>query len=199
LAFQSQWIPVELHRPLPELSWRSILDQRIPGLVLWVGLQLFVAKGLGWDVFRLQREPPETNAMAASPRDASPVTTRLDARNNNLVGETSNVDPGFFARVPNKLGRDLIAIVAEQHYLRVVTRLGSCLVLYRMSDAVRELEAAGWPGLQVHRSWWVSRSAVSSYLRRDGATWLVLEGGLRAPVSRSFREDAKRAGLIDPR
>ena len=91
--------------------------------------------------------------------------------------------PPFLERVPARLGRQLIALEAEDHYLRVHTAVGSELILARLSDAVAQLD--GYDGLQVHRSWWVAADAVAGTATQDGRTILRLKNGLTAPVSRS--------------
>jgi DNA-binding LytR/AlgR family response regulator len=64
----------------------------------------------------------------------------------------------------------------------------------RFSDALREL--AGIEGAQVHRSWWVARDAVQSAAREDGKLVLLLVGGTKAPVSRSFTRVLRDDGWI---
>lgn len=113
----------------------------------------------------------------------------------------TKADPGsdpiasFKERLPIKYrAADVWAISSEDHYLRVHTSLGEELILMRLADAVRELNGAD--GLQVHRSWWVSKAGVSDEKRVDGRSLLVLESGTEVPVSRSYRAKAKDAGLI---
>ena len=82
----------------------------------------------------------------------------------------------------------------EDHYVRAHTALGSDLVLMRLRDAVAEL--GDIDGLQVHRSWWVARHAVSD-VRRDGRNVrLLLDTGLEAPVSRANVQMLRDAGWI---
>lgn len=89
----------------------------------------------------------------------------------------------FLDRLPPKLrGARLIAVQAEDHYLRLHTDRGSDLILMRLSDAVAELE--GLEGARVHRSWWAARDAVRDVSRGDGRAVLTLEGDLKVPVSR---------------
>lgn len=91
--------------------------------------------------------------------------------------------PGLLARIPARLGPDLIAVTAEDHYVRVHTTLGSALVLMRFTDAVSALPN----GLQVNRGWWVARQAITDVRRGGGRTTILLSNGLKAPVSRPFR------------
>jgi DNA-binding LytR/AlgR family response regulator len=98
----------------------------------------------------------------------------------------------FLERVPSRLGRELIALEAEDHYLRVHTALGSELILARLSDAVAQLE--GFDGLQVHRSWWVAADAVAGLVVQNGRLGLQLRNGLIAPVSRTYRGAVRARG-----
>lgn len=93
-------------------------------------------------------------------------------------------EPRLLDRLPPHLGRGLIALEMEDHYVRAHTPRGSALLLMRMRDAVAELD--GIEGAQVHRSWWVARGAVED-VRRDGRNYrLLLAGGVEAPVARSM-------------
>lgn len=101
----------------------------------------------------------------------------------------------FLARLPLKFRQaELYAVSSEDHYLRVHTSAGEDLILMRLADALRELSGSG--GLQVHRSWWVARSAVRDVKRSGTKVFLVLPSGKEAPVSRTFLPDAKSAGLL---
>jgi hypothetical protein len=92
----------------------------------------------------------------------------------------------FMERLPMRLRHArLIAIEAEDHYLRVHTDAGSDLVLMRLGDAVAELD--GMAGARTHRSWWVARDAVVDVQNAGGRTTLILGDGLVAPVSRNSR------------
>jgi hypothetical protein len=113
------------------------------------------------------------------------------------IRTAASTDPAkpvrFVERLPLHLraGR-IIAVQAEDHYLRVHTDLGSDLILMRLSDAVAELD--GLAGAQTHRSWWVAKNAVRGASRGDGRATLELEGGLTAPVSRSYAATLREAG-----
>jgi len=99
----------------------------------------------------------------------------------------------FVERLPLHLrGARLIAVEAEDHYLRVHTDQGSDLILMRLSDALNELE--GLEGAQTHRSWWVAKDAVRGASRGDGRATLALDRGLAAPVSRRYARALRDAG-----
>ena len=103
--------------------------------------------------------------------------------------------PVFFRRIPGALGHDLLALEMEDHYLRIHTMAGSGLILLRLRDAVSELGPQR--GRQVHRSWWVAQGAVASVERYNGRHALLLRNGLCVPVSRTFRDDLKKAGWLE--
>jgi len=101
-------------------------------------------------------------------------------------------DARFDTRIPLHLGGDLLALQAEDHYLRVITATGSDLILMRLADAMRELPATR--GMQVHRSWWVAFSAVQKFGREQGRAALYLSNGVQVPVSRTYMAAVKAAG-----
>lgn len=101
-------------------------------------------------------------------------------------------EAAFLRRLPPRLGRDLLAVEAEDHYLRVHTALGSDLILMRLSDA--EAELAGLEGARTHRSWWVARAAVVRAERQGQIARLHLVNGMSVPVSRGNVAALKAAG-----
>ncbi|RKQ96591.1 LytTR family DNA-binding domain-containing protein [Maricaulis maris] len=96
-------------------------------------------------------------------------------------------------KLPPRLRRaDILALEAEDHYLRVHTDLGDCLILMRLSDAVAAV--APLDGARTHRSWWVARKAVERISRSDGRATLSLTTGAEAPVSRTYAPKLRDAG-----
>ena len=77
----------------------------------------------------------------------------------------------------------LYALSAEDHYVRIYTSKGDAMVLMRFSDAVTEAESVN--GLQIHRSWWVSRSAVGDIKPKGRSAEITLKNDIKAPVSRN--------------
>ncbi|MEL6584928.1 MAG: LytTR family DNA-binding domain-containing protein [Pseudomonadota bacterium] len=112
----------------------------------------------------------------ATPERSAPVTARI------------------WKRVPPKLGRDLVRLSVQDHYVEVHTTLGMELVLMRFSDAMAELE--GIAGHQTHRSHWVADAAIAESVRRDGRVFLRLRDGTDIPVSRSFQPALREMGLL---
>jgi len=102
--------------------------------------------------------------------------------------------PKFLERVPARLGEQVLALEAEDHYVRVHTPLGSTLILMRFADAIAEMDGAD--GLKTHRSWWVAKSAVRNFVSRGRRMDLVLDGGLTVPVTREAASQVRRANWV---
>ncbi len=103
--------------------------------------------------------------------------------------------PRFLERLPAKLrGAQVYAVESEDHYLRLHTSKGQDLILFRLSDAIAELD--GIEGMQAHRSWWVARDGVADVKRADGKVSLVLKDGAEAPVSRGNVRMLREAGWL---
>jgi hypothetical protein len=101
----------------------------------------------------------------------------------------------FLARLPPRLGRDLLCLQMEDHYVRAHTAAGSDLILIPLHQAVAELQ--GLEGLQVHRSWWVARRAVLEVAREGRSVRLKLRNGVTAPVSRRAVAALKAAAWME--
>jgi hypothetical protein len=150
---------------------------RRPQLIALFLLQVFVVSLLLMALRALTWRPPvrvverEVVVMAPLPEAEAAFRRRLSARRRQ-------------AR--------LIAIQAEDHYLRVHTDAGEELVALRFADALAEL--AGVHGYQTHRSWWVSADAIAAVKWRKGSGEVQLAGGLAAPVSRTYGPRLKAAG-----
>lgn len=109
--------------------------------------------------------------------------------------ETSPHRPAIFERLKPKFrNAEIFALMAEDHYVRVITSNGDDLILMRLSDAVKEL--GDLKGLSTHRSWWVAESGVKSTHKADGKITLELHNGQKAPVSRSKAKTVKDAGWV---
>jgi len=104
--------------------------------------------------------------------------------------------PLFLRRVKKEIGQDVIAVSAEQHYLRVFTPLGNDLILYRLSDAILELQD-GFNGLQVHRSHWVKLSAIDDVVNENRNLKIILSNGLTVPVGRSHQSKVRSLNIDD--
>ena len=110
----------------------------------------------------------------------------------HLTPPPATLANAFLKRIPARLGRNLLHLHMQDHYLEIHTDRGSDLLLIRFRDALREV--ADLDGAQVHRSHWVARAALDRIARRNGRIVLHLVNGSAVPVSRSFASDLKDKG-----
>lgn len=91
------------------------------------------------------------------------------------------------------LGRDVLALQMEDHYVRVHRANGSELILMPLARAIERVKTQG---LRTHRSWWVAKHAVVSVEASPRSTRLHLTNGISAPVARSAITHLKAAGWL---
>lgn len=133
-------------------------------------------------LFRIDRMRP--TAVTASPLPASIGSPEIPS-------EEGVNPPPLLRRMPADLGTDLVRVSACDHYVEVVTRRGQALILLRLTDAIAEL--GGIPGMQIHRSHWVARTAMVRVVVKQRRPMLVLHDGTHLPISRSRLADVRAA------
>ncbi|MBC7520051.1 MAG: LytTR family transcriptional regulator DNA-binding domain-containing protein [Sandarakinorhabdus sp.] len=126
-------------------------------------------------------ESPAGSAVSPAPANASPPPL---------------ANSPLLSRMPSTIGRDIIALFAQEHYTLVHTSGGSTLVLMRFADAMTAAEMVT-AGSRVHRSHWVAHNAVRGIEGEGEKMVLCLGNGLKVPVSRSYRLHAREL-LIEP-
>ncbi len=102
--------------------------------------------------------------------------------------------PEFLERTANLKAEDVLALQAEEHYVRVYSREGADLIHYRFGKAAKEMPPE--LGLQVHRSWWVADSAVRSAQRGSRRWQLDLATDIAVPVSDSYVAAVRERGWL---
>jgi hypothetical protein len=187
----------EIVPPLPSLlgEWEQLTGY-IGTPLFWIAINYYYDRVL--DVPRYRGSLLE---IMEAPRSAPAPSTAMNPESVRPI--TQNVAPpeaqapptpidGFQRHIPLEIGRDIIALRAEDHYVRVHTMKGSALVRYRFSDALGEIAALD--GIQVHRSCWVRRNAVKKLVDSGGSLALLLQNGLEVPVSRAYQKVVEQAG-----
>jgi hypothetical protein len=170
-----------VNTPFPEafLDLRRFLT--FSGLpIYWIVVSLAFARSFGVPSY-LGGAPNAPAETADPPAVAEPPVSS--------VGQPT----GFRALVPLHLGQELVALQAEDHYVRVVTDKGNALIRYRFSDALDEVRNV--EGVQVHRSHWVAIRAISRVRSEGKGHTLCLHNGSEVPVSRSNLGVLRVAGL----
>ncbi|MEM9787553.1 MAG: LytTR family DNA-binding domain-containing protein [Pseudomonadota bacterium] len=123
-----------------------------------------------------------TLAILSEATVARDLTTQMPAAEGGV--------PDWLERLPDGLGRNLIVLQAQDHYVRAETDLGETLIRATIHDATRDLGAYG---VRLHRSWWVARGAIRAYQYRKGAPVVVLHDGRILPVGRTYRRAVRQA------
>lgn len=103
----------------------------------------------------------------------------------------------LLSRLPLDKRGALIALSAEDHYVRITTSKGEDLVLMRLSDAVQEIGST--QGLQIHRSHWVALDQIENVTRTGDRGEVTLVDGTTRPISRSYMPTVRTAGLLPKR
>ncbi|MCP5387820.1 MAG: LytTR family transcriptional regulator [Novosphingobium sp.] len=88
----------------------------------------------------------------------------------------------------------ILALCAEDHYLRVIAKDRAELILLTLSEAI-DLMPEG-SGKRIHRSWWVARSAVIRHRRVGRDRQFELSGGIQVPISRAMVKPLRQAGWL---
>lgn len=148
------------------LTWDNLLVPWFQVLTVCFAAMLF--RQLVWT------RPPPPGAAAGDVADDDPLAAfrqRLSAR---------------------RRAAELIAVKAEDHYLRVHTDAGDELITARFGDALGELSAV--PGFRTHRSWWVAAAAIEDVRWLRGRGEARLKGGLVVPISRGQAPPLRAAG-----
>ena len=165
-SFQVSGAGIGQAEPL-RLEWQSLdrfLLNLTPGTISWVALNYVFDRMLGVPRYRYAAKAKET---AVATRDEPPAQAA----------------PQLLDRVAHAERGRLLAIRAEDHYVRIYTDQGEGMTLLRLSDAI--MMAHPVAGMQIHRSIWVADDAIRQFRRAGHAGVVLLSNGLELPVSRS--------------
>ncbi len=109
-------------------------------------------------------------------------------------GDREETPPPILERLPTRLRGTLLHLQVQDHYVEIHTDQGSHLVLMRFGDALKEL--GGTAGMQVHRSHWIARDALTRITRNDNRTIAHLSNGASIPVSRRYAKELREANWV---
>lgn len=171
-------IVTTLMSPVVWISTTLLFGRPFEGAALegYVGPVLVLSAAMTVLNYALLRPAPVTAAAPATAEDAAgPVRVKLAER-----------------LAPHLREARILAVCADDHYLRVYTDRGEAMILLRLADAIAEL--TGLEGAQTHRSWWVARGAVIAANGSSRGASLTLAGGRVAPVSRTYVKALKEQG-----
>ncbi|MEM7082996.1 MAG: LytTR family DNA-binding domain-containing protein [Pseudomonadota bacterium] len=102
--------------------------------------------------------------------------------------------PTFLTKTHGIRVEEVVALKAEEHYVRVYTQSDNELVHQKFGSAITQMPPS--LGLQVHRSWWVANHSVVG-AKRGARRWqLTLINDLDVPVSDGFIQSVRTQGLL---
>jgi hypothetical protein len=143
--------------------------------LIWIGVNYLFDQFLGLPLYRY-----------AVPRGYDSAAPGSLASTSAGADEWLGRAPGFIERLPARLGpSEVLAIKAEQHYIRVYSPQKEYMVLYRFSDAIRELDES--LGHQVHRSYWVNTGAIDHVHAKAKDFHVRIKSGAEIPVSTPYQ------------
>jgi hypothetical protein len=152
--------------------------------LVWIAVSLVYERWVGGPLYgRPAPYTPRHDSDAPAAAPAGPVL--LEGVGGTLID-----------RLPERLGRHVIALEAEDHYVRVHTDRGSALLHGRLSDAIGQLAAID--GIRVHRSYWIRKDAVRRVSASGKGMRVHLSNGIEVPVSQAYKELARQAGISPP-
>lgn len=80
----------------------------------------------------------------------------------------------------------ILALSAEDHYVRVRTDRGQALILINLAGAIEALGPHA--GVRIHRSHWIAREVATSVTSRSSRAGVRLEDATILPISRAGRK-----------
>ena len=96
---------------------------------------------------------------------------------------------GFLKDIPICDYERIDVLEAQENYVKVYAGDGEHLVLYKFKNAMAEMGES--LGLQVHRSYWVKKSAIGEFKKKQGRGEIVTTAGKLIPVSRTYLKDTQ--------
>lgn len=186
-SFAQNWLPGDA---TGELSSLHIHDEigfwsfTLRASVMWIVVNIGFDRFLGLPRYRYG-----DIAVAAADKGVSGQAGGPSVGGSGESDEAAKPVPIFLRRLPADVSEsDVIALKAEQHYVKVFTPKRSFMTLYRFSDAVAEMDPEA--GQQVHRSYWVRTASIRKIRRAAKKFEVELENEMRVPVS------APNSGLV---
>lgn len=104
------------------------------------------------------------------------------------TSEPTSKPTHFLRQLKTGIGDNVLLLKAEKNYVRAVTDLGEDLVYYKFGDAITQFAS---DGLQVHRSYWVSKSLLSDPGTKLDGHEIKTKDGKSIPVGMTFLRELK--------
>lgn len=123
--------------------------------------------------------------------DGAQTTADMAVQDDTSVGPV----PRLMRRLPDHAKGLILRITAKNHHVEVATENGQVELRMRFTDAIGEMDPIA--GICVHRSHWVTLSAITKVERINAHKICVhLSNGDEIPASRKYRVNLVEAGLM---
>lgn len=162
------WSQVESFTQAQEIIFEEIGGVFAPVLLTWAGMNAPRILQLNFSSTTLV-QPDET--------------ARPDVTIDKPADPTSQSKGEFITKFAKLIGTDIIYMMSELHYVRVVTSRGETLVLHNLKDAIAQLPTE-YSGILTHRSYWAASKHIESIKEKNGQSSVVLSMDKTIPVSR---------------
>lgn len=105
---------------------------------------------------------------------------------NFLLTHIMEYKRGFLANIPKENIEDIFMIKANENYIEVYFKENTEMIQYRLKNAILEMPAD--LGLQVHRSYWVSKKFIVKLEKKNKKMIIYLKNGIQVPVGSSYQK-----------
>ncbi|MGL1919728.1 MAG: LytTR family transcriptional regulator [Hyphomicrobiales bacterium] len=113
-------------------------------------------------------------------------------KSQKTAAKTATPSPHFLKNISG----DLLYIKSEDHYLRIQTTTENKLILYKLSDAIKQLDESHIEGMIIHRSHWVVKSAIKTHKKDGRKNSLILSNDDVLPISATHLKNLKSQGYV---
>ncbi|HIP24532.1 MAG TPA: LytTR family transcriptional regulator [Rhodobacteraceae bacterium] len=159
----------------------SIIEPAIPTFFYDGGIQYFA--DLFWKILVFY-------ALALSF-----IQARLHSSVCFLMHKKRRETPTIQMHLPIDKSGPLIALSAQDHYVKISTQKGAHLARISMTDAIDLVPENS--GLRVHRSHWIANNAILSLEKHAGRHLVTLSDGTKIPVAKAQLDQVQK--ILDSR
>ncbi len=173
----------------------QILPHSVRDYAIWLGVNMLFDRYVGLPRYRYPAprtiatrtgraaiQEAESQPGADNPQDSPRSVPAEPAPEPAMVITPATPAFAFLHRLDVDVDPvSIVAIKAEQHYVKIITQQKNHLLLHRFGDVLAEIPEAA--GVQVHRSWWVRLDAIDHMHHSGRRMKAILKNGVEVPVS----------------
>jgi hypothetical protein len=175
-----------------EVTGATFWSYQLRAAVVWIGVNLVFDRYLGLPRYRYSGAGKNPDARRKAQRNERQLPEQ--GASAGLSSSPAAIDdedlymarPRFLEKLDTSVDvQDILAIKAEEHYIRLVTADREYMIYCKFADAVDQLSPR--LGIRVHRSHWVNYDAIAGVRKAAKKLSLQLKCGAFAAVSRPYQ------------